>query len=69
MVNNDNSLEELQKLYDDGFRCIKYEDANDDEMKVYLKNFETEESREMRIKSYLNKAYVTNYVNSYGLIR
>jgi len=67
-MNNNNTLDELQKLYDKGFRCIKYEDK-DDEMDVYLKNFENEESYHMKFKNSADKAYVTNYVNTHIMIK
>jgi hypothetical protein len=63
-MQNNNTVDELQKLYDKGFRCIKYEDK-DDEMDVYLKNFDSEESRHMKFKNSADKAYVSNYVNTY----
>ena len=68
-INNYDSLNELQKLYDKGFRCIKYEDKDNDEMDVYLKNFENEESRHMKFKSSVDKAYVTNYVNTHIMLK
>lgn len=36
-------IEKFRGLYDNGFRCIKYEvDETDDLFTVYLKNFENE---------------------------
>lgn len=65
---NNNTINELKKLHDEGYRCIKYEDKGE-EMDVYLKNFENEQSRHMKFKDAVDKAYVTNFVNSYIAIK
>ncbi|WP_427339001.1 hypothetical protein [Caloranaerobacter sp. DY30410] len=36
------NLKQLEKLLDNGFKCIKYEDGTNGEFKAYFKNFETE---------------------------
>ena len=63
-----NTIDELQKLHDEGYRCVKYEDKNE-EMDVYLKNYEKDEYRHMKFKNSIDKAYVTNYVNTYIAIK
>lgn len=35
-------LEQLERLFDSGYKCIKYEDGENGEFKAYFKNFETE---------------------------
>lgn len=69
MSDNNNTFDELQKLYTKGFRCIKYEDKAGADMDVYLKNFESEESRHMKITNNTDKAYITNYINNNIMIR
>ncbi|KPU27872.1 hypothetical protein TR13x_00495 [Caloranaerobacter sp. TR13] len=36
------NLKQLERLFDSGFKCIKYENGENGEFKAYLKNFETE---------------------------
>lgn len=42
-----NSLSDLKSLYDDGFKCIRYERDDNDDMIIYLKNFEKERIEEL----------------------
>lgn len=67
-MQNKDSVTEFQELYDKGYRCIKYEDR-DEEMDVYLKNFENEESRHLKFKDSADKAYISNYVNTHIAIK
>ncbi|MGF7056480.1 hypothetical protein [Brassicibacter mesophilus] len=59
----DDNLERVKELYQNGFRCIKYEDDEDGRLAVYFKNFEneaidmilSEDKYEIEnIKSYIN---------------
>lgn len=36
------NIEKLRRLYDKGYKCIRYEDDNDGTCKMYFKNFEKE---------------------------
>ncbi|MTI48490.1 hypothetical protein [Sporosalibacterium faouarense] len=36
------NLERVKKLYDKGFKCIRYEDGENGELTAYFKNFEEE---------------------------
>ncbi|MTI68750.1 MAG: hypothetical protein FH751_00650 [Firmicutes bacterium] len=36
------NIEKLKKLYSEGFKCIRYEDGNEGELKAFFKNFEQE---------------------------
>lgn len=48
------NLNKLKNLYDKGYKCIRY-DENNDEFTAYLKNFELEKSKEIR--SYSKKEF------------
>jgi len=36
------NVEKLRRLYEKGYKCIRYEDENDGTFKMYFKNFEKE---------------------------
>lgn len=36
------NMEKLRRLYEKGYKCIRYEDGNDGSFKMYFKNFEHE---------------------------
>lgn len=38
----DNCLNQVKGFYENGFKCIKYEQNRDEELVIYLKNFENE---------------------------
>lgn len=40
MINN---VEKVKKLYDNGYRCIRYEYEKDNSLSIYFKNFEEED--------------------------
>lgn len=57
------SIRDLKNFYDEGYKCIKYEQDENGELVIYLKNFEREkiktlycnDSKEIgEIKSFLN---------------
>lgn len=58
-----NEFEKIQKMYDDGFRCIRYDDTKDGDMCLYLKNFESEDSEAIKIKSFEQKMQIKNFIN------
>lgn len=65
----ENSFEKLQRLYDQGFRCIRYDDVKDEKMNVYLKNFDTESSKSMEITNLNDKMLIMDYINKYNLFK
>ncbi len=58
-----NEFEKIKKMYDNGFRCIRYDDTKDGEMSIYFKNFESEESEAMRIKGFEQKMQIKDFIN------
>lgn len=38
------SVDKIKELYNNGYRCIKYEDHENGEFAAYFKNFENERS-------------------------
>jgi len=57
-----NEFEKIKKMYDDGFRCIRYDDTKDGEMNIYFKNFENENSEAMRVKGFEEKMQIKNFI-------
>lgn len=57
-----NEFEKIKKMYDNGFRCIRYDDTKDGEMSIYFKNFDSEESEAMRIKGFEEKMQIKNFI-------
>jgi hypothetical protein len=37
------NIEKLKRLYEKGYKCIRYEDDEDGQFKMYFKNFEKEQ--------------------------
>jgi len=58
-----NEFEKIKKMYNDGFRCIRYDDTKDGEMSIYFKNFESEESQAMRVNGFEEKMKIKSFVN------
>ena len=58
-----NEFEKIKEMYDNGFRCIRYDDIKDREMSIYFKNFESEESEAMRVKGFEQKMQIKNFIN------
>lgn len=59
-----NEFEKIQKMYEDGFRCIRYDDTKDGDMSIYFKNFETEDSEAMRISSFDEKMKIKSFIKN-----
>ncbi|WP_326908495.1 hypothetical protein [Sedimentibacter sp. MB31-C6] len=57
-------FEKIQNMYDNGFRCIRYDDTKDGEMSIYFKNFESEESEAMRVKGFEEKMKIKSFINN-----
>lgn len=54
-----NELEKIKKMYDKGFRCIRYDDTKDGDMCIYFKNFESEESDALRVSDFQRRISVS----------
>lgn len=57
-----NEFERIKKMYENGFRCIRYDDTKDGEMCIYFKNFESEDSEAMRVKGFEQKMQIKNFI-------
>lgn len=55
-------IEEIKKMYDKGFRCIRYDDTKDGDMCIYFKNFDNEESQALRVKDFGQKMQIKNFI-------
>ncbi|NLJ57273.1 MAG: hypothetical protein GX339_00330 [Tissierellia bacterium] len=56
-------LEKIKKMYDNGFRCIRYDDTKDGDMCIYFKNFDNEDSQAIRVKGFEQKMEIKNFIN------
>lgn len=56
-----NCLEQVKVFYDYGFKCIKYEQNLDEELVIYLKNFENEKIETL----YCNDKQEINEIKKY----
>ncbi len=59
-----NEFEKIKKMYDEGYRCIMYDDSKDGDMSIYFKNFESEASEAMRVSGFEEKMKIKNFVNN-----
>lgn len=60
-------LEKIKKMYDKGFRCIRYDDTKDGDMCIYFKNFDNEDSEAMRVRGFDQKMQIKSFINQSGL--
>lgn len=58
-----NEYEKIRKMYDNGFRCIRYDDTKDGEMSIYFKNFDNEASEAMRVSGFEEKMKIKSFIN------
>lgn len=58
-----NELERIKKMYDNGFRCIRYDDTKDGDMCIYFKNFDNEDSDALRVSDFEQKMQIKNFIN------
>jgi len=58
-----NEFEKIQKMYENGFRCIRYDDTKDGEMSIYFKNFDNEASEAMRVSGFEQKMKIKSFIN------
>ena len=56
-------LEKIKDMYDNGFRCIRYDDTKDGDMCIYFKNFDNEDSQALRVKDFGQKMQIKNFIN------
>lgn len=56
-------LEKIKKMYDNGFRCIRYDDTKDGDMCIYFKNFDSEDSEAIRVKGFEQKMQIKSFIN------
>ncbi len=57
-----NEFEKIRKMYDNGFRCIRYDDTKDGDMCIYFKNFDNEDSLAMRVNNFEEKMQIKNFI-------
>lgn len=55
--------EKIKKMYENGFRCIRYDDTKDGEMSIYFKNFDNEASEAMRVRGFYEKMKIKSFIN------
>lgn len=56
----------VQKLYQQGFRCIRYDDVNNEKMNVYLQNFDVEENtKTFEITDNTEKAELIKFIDNF----
>ena len=58
-----NEFEKIKEMYDNGFRCIRYDDTKDGDMCIYFKNFESEDTEAMKIRDFEQKMQIKNFIN------
>ncbi len=59
------NMDKLKQLYENGYKCIKYEDNSDGELKAYFKNFEEEKIEELVSYDESEITQIKNYVDNY----
>ncbi len=59
-----NEFERIKKMYEDGFRCIRYDDTKDGDMSIYFKNFDSEASEAMRVSGFEEKMKIKSFINN-----
>lgn len=55
----------IKNLYDKGFRCIKYEDGEQGEFMVYLKNFDEEKIDSVKSTNQKEIQEIKNFIDTY----
>lgn len=59
-------LSHLKKLYEDGYRCIYYDSANENTFSVYLKNFEIEQSEVVELQDPTEFNELRSYIDGFN---
>lgn len=59
-----NDFEKIKKMYEDGFRCIRYDDTKDGDMSIYFKNFDNEASEAIRVSGFDQKMKIKSFINN-----
>ena len=57
-----NEFEKIKKMYENGFRCIRYDDTKDGDMCLYFKNFESAESDALRVSDFEQKMQIKSFI-------
>ncbi|QSX06358.1 hypothetical protein JYG23_02545 [Sedimentibacter sp. zth1] len=66
----DSNFEKLQKLYEQGYRCIRYDDVKDEKMNIYLQNFDIEEkTKALEVLDFNEKVQVIDFINKNNLFK
>ncbi|AFS78983.1 hypothetical protein Curi_c19790 [Gottschalkia acidurici 9a] len=60
-----NKVKEIKDLYENRFKCIKYEFADSGDFTVYLKNFEEEKTNTVVIKDEKEISDIKNFIDNY----
>lgn len=59
-----NDFEKIKKMYEEGFRCIRYDDTKDGDMSIYFKNFDNEASEAIRVSGFDQKMKIKSFINN-----
>ena len=62
------NFENVKGLYEDGYRCIYYYNTENNPS-VYLKNFESEDSKEIQFENEEQFAQFKDYLDSLNTLR
>ncbi|MBU5337089.1 hypothetical protein [Intestinibacter bartlettii] len=62
------NFESVKNLYQDGYRCIYY-DSNESNPCVYLKNFDSEDSKEIQFEDEEQFTQFKDYLDSLNSLR
>ncbi|WP_026893734.1 hypothetical protein [Clostridiisalibacter paucivorans] len=63
-MENQRPLDMVKNLYDKGFKCIKYEEDENQRLKVYFKNFETEKIDDLTLYNVQSIKDVKEFVDN-----
>lgn len=58
-----NSKIQIQQLYNQGYKCIKYEEDTHGKLIIYLKNFEIEKTHTLYYDSREDIEEIKDYIN------
>ncbi len=60
-----NNFEKVKTLYDNGFRCIRYENGDNGEFTAYFKNFEKEEIDSLVCEDENEISEIKSFIDTY----
>lgn len=61
---DNNNLSKLKQLYENGFKCIRYEDSDNGELRAYFKNFTEERIDEIVSEDKKEITEIKNYIDN-----